>query len=566
MHLMAGSERLTILVVCFAHLLVPASCEDGASGGSGKRAPQLSNVSVRGTSAVVEIRFTLSAGTPGPFAIAVDYRGGSAGVTWTTATLLDDASSVAPGTDIVLRWDTLADEPAMWSDDYQVRLSLEGGTGVVTSPLLTLWNSSWARTYGGPADETANEVLVTSDGGFLISGATASFGAGGSDAWVLKLDPSGTVSWQYAVGGVNDDRPAFVAPATGGGYTLVFAEQAPADAFGVVLADLGSDGTLVQARRNGDFTNNGLDHVSGLSAQTVDGGYVVTARTQRFGAPSMGGWVLHGSMLSPAEWQYCLDGWSWDSISGANGTRDGGCVLAGRTCSSTGDGRRDDMWLARFGPDGNCAWQFVLGDYFAHEQAGSMTEMESGVFFVTGGEESWPGWLWFVVFDQDAQVLWERRIQYADPGPSVGAVTETEDGDFVVAGSMRPASDVPANLWLLCLSREDGSVLWERAYGGGGIDGASAIARTPDGGLVVVGTTTSFGAGGTDLWVLRLAPDHLVPPLEPLDVRQPIAGSSPGLPLRAMSLNMSSTAETITSSASSVTSTATSATIHQQAP
>ena len=53
--------------------------------------------------------------------------------------------------------------------------------------------AQWARTYGGPSTDVANSVQPTADGGYVVAGYTSSFGAGGTDAWVLKLDANGAI-------------------------------------------------------------------------------------------------------------------------------------------------------------------------------------------------------------------------------------------------------------------------------------------------------------------------------------------------------------------------------------
>lgn len=55
-------------------------------------------------------------------------------------------------------------------------------------------NVVWQKTYGGTDYEEAHSIQRTSDGGFVMGGTTCSFGAGGCDAWVLKMDAGGSIS------------------------------------------------------------------------------------------------------------------------------------------------------------------------------------------------------------------------------------------------------------------------------------------------------------------------------------------------------------------------------------
>ena len=76
---------------------------------------------------------------------------------------------------------------------------------------------AWQKTYGGSNDDRADSIQQTADGGFIVAGSTSSFGAGGSDAWVLKLNADGAVAWQKTYGGSNDDRADSIRQAADGG-------------------------------------------------------------------------------------------------------------------------------------------------------------------------------------------------------------------------------------------------------------------------------------------------------------------------------------------------------------
>ncbi|HEX8949119.1 MAG TPA: hypothetical protein VF790_09170, partial [Dissulfurispiraceae bacterium] len=91
----------------------------------------------------------------------------------------------------------------------------------------------WQKTYGGPDDDIAYSVRQTLEGGYIVAGSTGSFGSGGSDAWVLKLDGTGAVAWQKAYGGTDDDAAYAVRQSSDGGYIVA----GYAASFGVGSAD-----------------------------------------------------------------------------------------------------------------------------------------------------------------------------------------------------------------------------------------------------------------------------------------------------------------------------------------
>ncbi len=49
-------------------------------------------------------------------------------------------------------------------------------------------NMQWNKTYGGPGTDYVNSIISTTDGGYLMTGSTNSWGAGGDDVNVIKTD------------------------------------------------------------------------------------------------------------------------------------------------------------------------------------------------------------------------------------------------------------------------------------------------------------------------------------------------------------------------------------------
>lgn len=88
----------------------------------------------------------------------------------------------------------------------------------------------------------------------------------------------------------------------------------------------------------------------------------------------------------------------------------------------------------------------------------------------------------------------------------VEAVVIADNGDIVVVSSTTSfGTGTPdySNVWVLRLDT-NGNVKWQKTYGGNNDDYASAVAIAPNGDIIVVGYTESFGAGQRDVWVLRL--------------------------------------------------------------
>ncbi|PNR94743.1 Ig-like domain-containing protein [Petrotoga sp. 9PWA.NaAc.5.4] len=65
----------------------------------------------------------------------------------------------------------------------------------------------WTYNFGGNDVEIAIDIKNTQDQGFIVVGATRSFGAGGFDVYILKLDYYGNMKWQYVHGDSYDNIP-----------------------------------------------------------------------------------------------------------------------------------------------------------------------------------------------------------------------------------------------------------------------------------------------------------------------------------------------------------------------
>jgi Secretion system C-terminal sorting domain len=78
----------------------------------------------------------------------------------------------------------------------------------------------WAKTYGGKGDEFGYAIQQTSDNGYIIVGSSNSFGAGSNDVYLIKTNASGDTLWTKTYGGLSDEAGYAVQETSDGGYVI----------------------------------------------------------------------------------------------------------------------------------------------------------------------------------------------------------------------------------------------------------------------------------------------------------------------------------------------------------
>ncbi len=157
-----------------------------------------------------------------------------------------------------------------------------GGKDVYLVKTDSVGIMQWSRTYGGQQDDEGYSFVQTSDNGFLIVGATSSYGAGGRDAYLIKTDSMGLVIWTKTIGGLSSDGAWSVENTTDGGFVFCgwTFSYGPGSLGNAWLVKIDSAGNL---QWQNSFGGSEADRAQDLF-QTSDGGYVLTGYTESFGA------------------------------------------------------------------------------------------------------------------------------------------------------------------------------------------------------------------------------------------------------------------------------------------
>jgi Secretion system C-terminal sorting domain/Domain of unknown function (DUF5122) beta-propeller len=288
----------------------------------------------------------------------------------------------------------------------------------------------WTRTYGGPGDEVDCSVEQTADGGYIIASRTNSFGAGGADVYLVKTDPSGAPEWTKTYGGAGWEEGHSVLQTSDGGYILTgWTDSFGAGSQDIYVVRTDAVGTVLWTRTYGGAGSERGHKIK----RTPDGGYLIAAETNGFGA---GGWDLllvqiaaDGTPLWSKTYGGAGDDFGWD----AEPTADGGCVFVGYT-NSFGAGAMD-MYLLKLDANGTDQWAKTYGGSL-DEQGFSVQPTTDGGFILCGetsgygnGEEDAIA----VRVDANGVFSWARTFGgEGEDGCQYGM--QTPDGGYLISG------------------------------------------------------------------------------------------------------------------------------------
>ncbi len=413
------------------------------------------------------------------------------------------------------------------------------GTKSVTGIMDKIKDISWQKTFGGEYSDEAKSIQQTTDGGYIVAGWTESFGSGGKDVYILKLNSKGQLEWEKTFGEEGSDWANSIQQTADGGYVV-----AGYKGRNVYILKLNSKGDLEWQKTFGGKDDDEAESIQ----QTKDGGYVVAGWTQASGSYSQDAYIFKINSKGDLEWQKTFGGKYDDVANSIQQTTDGGYIVAGWTYSF-GSGKRD-VYILKLNSKGDLEWQKTFGGKY-DDKANSIQQTTDGGYIVAG-------WTYFSDFySQDAYILrlnskgqleWEKKLNrgeikwpnlveettdeeevvqeetdvttleetvteetfYEDVYGSersydcvANSIQQTTDGGYIVAGWVGSPGSEEHDAYVLKLSSR-GKVEWGKTFGEWFYDEANSVQQTTDGGYIVAGWISSFSSGGKDVYILKL--------------------------------------------------------------
>jgi predicted secreted protein len=364
--------------------------------------------------------------------------------------------------------------------------------------------TEWNKTFGGTSDDGAYDLLQTEDGGYIIAGYTQSFGAGGSDFWLIKTDAQGNELWNKTYGGTGDEAAFRVLLANDGGYLLAgWTNSFGAGGYDFWVVKTDANGNCEWNKTYGGTSSDGFRFWGGWeywpSVAAVDassGSYAIAGYSQSYG----GDFVAKIDSFGNVVWNktYASSGDTWLAHHSFIQTSDGGYIVY------------DDQWamdqfrLFKIDGAGNVQWSKTYDGtgWYYYENMGGLIQQSDGSYIVVGsvcdGEPTVTSFLRQISSSGQTKLLRIRN----EPGDHPSAVIQVEDGKYVVTGSI-----ISRGSFYISEVDETGSTTWLQTYGGFYDSWGWSIIETSDKGCAAIGTTKSLGAGGLDAWIIKLTPD-----------------------------------------------------------
>ena len=137
---------------------------------------------------------------------------------------------------------------------------------------------------------------------------------------------------------------------------------------------------------------------------------------------------------------------------------------------------------------------------------GAISQTNDGGYILAGSIHQVTGTLYdgyLLRLNSVGNIQWTKRIEFINTSMGFNSILQLSDNSYVVGGIIAPSSN-PTNYDFLILKFDSlGSIVWHNSVGGALADIAYSMVQSNDGGFVIAGSTKSFGSGNNDAYVIK---------------------------------------------------------------
>jgi len=293
-------------------------------------------------------------------------------------------------------------------------------------------NKVWFKHYGGADYERALSIEQTSDGGYIVAGDVNSYSFGAYDIGIYKLNSSGNKVWFKHYGGSANDYGNSIQQTSDGGYIVAGASASYSyGTYDFAIYKLNSSGSKVWFKHyGGNFTEEATS-----IQQTSDRGYIVAGKmySYSYGSSDFGIYKLDSN--GNKVWFKHYGGTGEDIACSIQQTSDGGYIVAGDTESYTYGS--DDFAIYKLDSNGNKVWFKHYGGT-SYDRAKSIIQISGGSYIVAGYNASFTyGNADYAIYklNSSGNKIWYKHYGGSDHDNG-HSIQQTSDGGFIFAGEM----------------------------------------------------------------------------------------------------------------------------------
>jgi hypothetical protein len=367
----------------------------------------------------------------------------------------------------------------------------------------------WNKTYGGDYIDTAQSIVRSSLGGYIVSGWTNSSGAGDLDILILRLAEDGTHIWNRTFGGIAEDKGFEIIEYSTGGYVIA------ATITNTSTFQNNNDFSVIRIAENGNLiwqknysgpeqTDVSLKSDLGRSIVECSNGDLALAGVTGTAAGASDTWFFRIGANGVKKWGHTYDHWYNERCYTPHSLvlcNDNGFAIACYTYNVT---LSNDVWLIRTDSFGIPLWNKTYGVISGYERPEALIECSDGGFgimantqsFGAGGTDGW-----FVRTDSLGNQFWNKTFGGSEEDSCTQAI-EMSDGGFTLIGSTHSFDIGNGDAWVIRIE-EDGDLIWNVTIGDPYGNAISSFVYLGNNTYVATGATHYIGTIFQDLWVVK---------------------------------------------------------------
>lgn len=262
----------------------------------------------------------------------------------------------------------------------------------------------------------------------------------------------------------------------------------------------------------------GLEMDAGLEVQqTTDRGFIIIGSTYSYGAGKGDVWLIKTDSDGNMEWNKTFGGSEYEGGYSVQQTTDGGYIIIGTT-DSYGAGE-SDVLLIKTDSKGSAEWSKIFGG--AEMDVGhSGQQTTDGGYIIAGWTYSYGAGnsdVWLIKTDSKGNMEWSKTVGSLDSDIGL-EVQQTTDNGYIIIGRTSSYGAGSHDVWLIKTDSK-GNEEWNKTFGGSRLDSGNSVEQTNDGGYIITGgrypPDDLYGEKDKDVWLIKVGEAAVETPQSP---------------------------------------------------